>query len=59
MDDRLYTLKETAAYLRVSEKTARKMIKDGNIKASMIGGRWKVTPEEIQRFINSTASAEA
>jgi excisionase family DNA binding protein len=53
MTDRMFTLKEAADYLRISDKTARKLIQDGSIKAAKIAGRWKVTPEDLQHFIAS------
>lgn len=49
----MLTLKETAEYLRISTKSARKLIQDGELNAAMIGKRWKIRPEDLQRFIRS------
>jgi excisionase family DNA binding protein len=49
----MLTLKETAEYLRISTKSARKLIQDGELNAAMIGKRWKIRPEDLQQFIRS------
>lgn len=48
----LYTLKELAQLLEVTERTLHTYIKDGKIKGVKIGGKWKVTEENLQRFIS-------
>lgn len=53
MNNTMLTLKETAEYLRISTKSARKLIQDGELNAAMIGKRWKIRPEDLQRFIRS------
>lgn len=53
MNNTMLTLKETAEYLRISTKSARKLIQDGELNAAMIGKRWKIRPEDLQQFIRS------
>lgn len=48
----LYTLKELAQLLEVTERTLHTYIKTGKLKGVKIGGKWKVTEENLQKFIN-------
>ena len=49
---KLYTLKDVAGSLKVSYRTMLTYVKEGKLKAAKIGGRWNVTPENLQRFLN-------
>lgn len=46
----LYTVKQVAYVLHVSERTVMNYIKDGRMKAQKVGGKWRFTKEEIERF---------
>ena len=48
----LYTLKDLAKLLEVTERTLHTYVKDGKLKAVKIGGKWKVTQDNLQKFIN-------
>ena len=48
----LYTLKDLAAQLNVTERTMHSYIKDGKLKAQMIGGRWQISERNLQAFLN-------
>jgi excisionase family DNA binding protein len=48
----LYTLEEVAALLEVTTRTLYTYIKDGKLKAQKIGGRWKISEENLKKFIN-------
>ena len=47
----MLTLKEAAEVLDVSTRTLNRYIKDGKIKAYMVGSKWRFEKEEIERFI--------
>lgn len=49
---KLYTLQEVADILGVSTRTLHDYIKNGRIKAQKIGGSWKVSANNLQRFID-------
>lgn len=49
---RLYTLTEVEPILGVSHRTLLDYVKTGKIKAVKIGGKWKVSEENLKAFIN-------
>lgn len=49
---RLYTLTEVEPILGVSHRTLLDYVKTGKIKAAKIGGKWKVSEENLKAFIN-------
>lgn len=49
---RLYTLTEIEPVLGVSHRSLLAYIKDKRIKAVKIGGKWKVSEENLRKFIN-------
>ena len=48
----LFTVKEAAIYLAVSEKTVYRLIHEGRITALLIGCRYKIEASELLRYIN-------
>lgn len=48
---KLYTLKEVAELLHVTERTLLSYIKSGKLPAKKIGGKWQVTESELNTFI--------
>ena len=52
MQIKLYTLEEVASILGVTHRTAWDYAKRNRIKAVKIGGRWKVTEENLRLFLN-------
>ena len=53
--EKIYTLTEAAEYLRVSERTVLRWIKetgDKQIPAVKIGGRWNFKESDIVAFVN-------
>jgi len=48
--EKLLTLKEVAKELRKSYNTVFRYTKLGFIKAIRIGGQWRITQEELERF---------
>lgn len=49
---RLYTLTELEPILGVTHRTLQTYIKDGRLKGVKLGGKWKVTEENLKKFIN-------
>ena len=47
---KLLTIKEAASALRKSYNTVFRYVKLGFIKALRIGGQWRITEEELERF---------
>lgn len=51
---RMYTLKEIVEISGVSYRTLQNYVKDGKIKAAKIGGKWRVTGENLKAFLEGT-----
>jgi excisionase family DNA binding protein len=52
MVSKIYELEELAEILKVTRRTLYNCIKDGRLKANKIGKTWRVTEENLDRFIN-------
>ena len=50
-DLKLYSLEEVAKILGVTHRTAWNYVKADKIKANKIGGAWKITEENLKKFI--------
>ena len=51
MTDEILTLKEVAKYLKLAEKTAYRLAADGELPGFKVGGSWRFTKEDINRWI--------
>lgn len=51
-DIRLYTLTEIEPILGVTHRTLLTYIKDGRLKGIKVGGKWKVSEDNLKKFIN-------
>ena len=49
---KVYTLTEIEPILGVSHRTLLTYIKDGRLKGVKIGGKWKVSGENLRKFVN-------
>ena len=49
-DTVLYTVKETAAILGCSTRTIMNYIKDKRLPFVKVGGKWKITKENLEAF---------
>ena len=49
---KIYSLAEIAPILGVTHRTLLTYIKDGRLKGVKIGGKWKVSGENLRKFIN-------
>lgn len=52
---KVYTLTEIEPILGVTHRTLLTYIKDGRLKGVKIGGKWKVSGENLRKFINGEA----
>ena len=48
--DRLLTLKEAAEVLRLSPRTVRQYVQQGELEGRIIGGRWRFRRAELDAF---------
>lgn len=51
-DIRLYSLTEIEPILGVTHRTLLTYIKDGRLKGVKVGGKWKVSEDNLKKFIN-------
>lgn len=57
MNVELLTISQTAQYLKLSEKTVRRLIADGRLQASKLGERcWRIQACDIEDFIKSSSN---
>jgi len=49
---KLYTLKDLEGILGVTNRTLQSYVKTGKIRAVKVGGKWKVTEENLLKFLN-------
>jgi excisionase family DNA binding protein len=54
--DRLLTLREAAEVLRLSERTVRKYVKEGEIRGKIIGKRWRFKRADLDAFFENAPS---
>lgn len=48
----IFTVKQVAYLFGITERTVMNYIKEGRIKGSKVGGKWRFTKAEIERLIN-------
>ncbi len=49
---KVYTLTDIEPILGVTHRTLLSYVKDGRLKGVKIGGKWKVSGENLRKFIN-------
>lgn len=47
-----YTVEEVAKMLKVSAATVRRLVKQGEIEAFMVGNQYRITQEALDRYTN-------
>ena len=55
---KLYTLEELTDMLNVTVYTLRNYVKSGKLKAAKIGGKWRVSEENLKKFVNGDGRAQ-
>jgi excisionase family DNA binding protein len=56
--DTFYTVKEVAERLRVSTATVRKLVKDGELGAYIVGSQWRISEIAIQDYCKNNTFTE-
>lgn len=49
---KFYDVEEIAAMFNVHAETIRRMLKSGEMLGFKMGGVWKITEEELQKYID-------
>ena len=49
--DQILTVKELAKYLKFTEETIYKYVKEGNIPADRFGSRWRFDKDKIDKWL--------
>lgn len=52
MNDEILTIREVAAYLKLTEKTAYRLAAEGDIPGFKVGGSWRFRRSEIEKWID-------
>ena len=50
MKSDIFTIKEVAEYLKLTEKTAYRLAADGKIPGFKVGGSWRFRHDEIEKL---------
>ena len=58
MNTDIMTIKEVAAYLKLTEKTAYRLAAEGKIPGFKVGGSWRFKRSEIEKWIKSRTGGE-
>lgn len=51
MNDEIVNIKEVAAYLKLTEKTAYRLAAEGKIPGFKVGGSWRFKRSDIEKWI--------
>ena len=54
IDEVMYTIREVATYLKVSERTVQRIIGRGDLRAYTVGGQRRIPPTALQRYLDSS-----
>ncbi len=55
----IMTIREVADYLKLTEKTAYRLVAEGKIPGFKVGGSWRFRRDEIENFTKNTAPKSA
>lgn len=53
MTGNVMTIREVAAYLKITEKTAYRLVAEGYIPGFKVGGAWRFRQGEIDKWITA------
>lgn len=54
MEDKLLTIDEVAAVLRVGAETVRRYLRTGRLEGVKFGGGWRVRESKLSQFIGNS-----
>lgn len=49
----VFTIKQVAYKFDVTERTVNNWMKEGKLKGKKIGGKWRFTKDELERFVKA------
>jgi len=55
----IYTSKETAKLLKISQRTLKRLLKKGLIRANKVGGQYRILGHEILRAVSPKVDKKA
>jgi excisionase family DNA binding protein len=58
MVDQILTLKEVAAYLKLAEKTAYRLVSEGKLPGFKVGGSWRFKRDDLEAWIEKQKDKE-
>lgn len=59
VSDELLTISQTAEYLKLSEKTVRRLIHSSQLISSKIGNRfWRIRTSDVDRYIQANTNGQ-
>ena len=54
MSDVIFTIAQTAKYLKVCDKTVRRLISKRELSASKVGKSWRIRKSDIDDYLQQT-----
>lgn len=54
MTDTILTIAQTAEYLKVCDKTVRRLISKKELAASKVGKSWRIQKDDIEKYLAET-----
>ena len=54
MSDIIFTIAQTAEYLKVCDKTVRRLISKKELSASKVGKSWRIRKSDIDDYLQQT-----
>ena len=58
MSDDIFTVKEVAAYLKLTENTAYRLAAEGKLPGFKIGGSWRFKISDIKEWIEKQKASQ-
>ena len=57
MENEILTISQTATYLQISDKTVRRLINDGKLRASKLSNRtWRIRLCDIESYLQDSSN---
>tara|TARA_R110001592_G_scaffold363287_1_gene683220 strand:- start:17985 stop:18167 length:183 start_codon:yes stop_codon:yes gene_type:complete len=58
MTEQILTLKEVAAFLKLTEKTAYRLAAEGKLPGFKVGGSWRFKQSDIDSWIEKSKTSQ-
>jgi len=58
MNNEILTLKEVAIYLKLTEKTAYRLVAEGKLPGFKVGGSWRFKQSDIENWIEHNKTSQ-